>query len=47
LRIRDTLYLGELYASDAIVREIRGREDIEVLGEAELVFEGGEFRIWM
>ena len=30
-RIRDTLHLEEIYVSDALARELQGREDVEVL----------------
>ncbi|MBN1248066.1 MAG: DUF2088 domain-containing protein [Anaerolineae bacterium] len=33
LRIRNTLHLGELYASDPIVRELAAKENISVVGE--------------
>jgi hypothetical protein len=33
LRIRNTLHLSELYASDAILKDLEGREDIEMAGE--------------
>lgn len=34
MRIRDTLHLEELYVSDALLAELRERDDVEVLGEA-------------
>jgi len=33
VRIRDTLHLGEMLASDAVVDEVRGKPNIEVPGE--------------
>lgn len=38
LRIRNTLHLSELYASDAILKDLEGREDIEVVGEPTSMF---------
>jgi hypothetical protein len=43
VRILDTLHLGEVYVSRAVLDEIGGRPDIEVLGEPVEVFgKGGE-----
>jgi hypothetical protein len=45
MRIRDTLHLGEVYVSPAILNEIRGRGDIEILGEPVDIFDAaGELR---
>ena len=33
IRIQDTLHLSEMLVSDAVLAEIRGRENIEVLHE--------------
>jgi hypothetical protein len=38
LRIRDTLHLSELYVSKAILDDLSGRSDIEVMGEPVDVF---------
>jgi hypothetical protein len=32
MRIRDTLHLGEVYVSEAILQDLGGRSDIEILG---------------
>ena len=34
MRIRDTLHIEELYVSDALLAELRERDDVEVLGRA-------------
>ena len=39
MRIRDTLHLGELYASGVILDELRRRDDIEVVGQAVDLFD--------
>jgi hypothetical protein len=39
MRIRDTLHLGEVYVSPAILEEIKGRRDIDVIGEPVEVFD--------
>jgi hypothetical protein len=45
VRILDTLHLEELYASPAVVAELAGRGEVEVVGELEECFdEGGELR---
>jgi hypothetical protein len=43
VRIKDTLRLDEVYVSKAIVEDVNGRDDVEVLGEAFELFddEGG------
>jgi len=40
MRIRDTLHLDELYVSQAILDELRRREDITVIGEVGDLFDG-------
>jgi len=40
VRIRDTLHLGEVYVSEAILNELGGRDDIEVIGEPVDLFDG-------
>jgi hypothetical protein len=45
VRIRDTLHLEDLYLSPALVAEVAGRGDVEVVGPAVECFdEGGELR---
>jgi hypothetical protein len=39
MRVRDTLHLGEVYVSSAILDEIKDRDDIEVIGEPVDVFD--------
>jgi hypothetical protein len=39
LRIRDTLHLGELYVSSAVTGGLRGRDDIEMVGDPVEMFD--------
>ncbi|MGC9521927.1 MAG: DUF2088 domain-containing protein [Anaerolineae bacterium] len=38
VRVRDTLHLVDAYVSSAVLAELKGREDIEVVGEPQPVF---------
>jgi hypothetical protein len=47
IRIRDTLHLGEVMVSAAVARELRGRDDVELVGELVRAFEGdGALSAW-
>lgn len=41
IRVRDTLHLGEAYASDAVLRELAGASNIEVAGPRLPAFDEG------
>ncbi|WP_311173452.1 DUF362 domain-containing protein [Halobellus ordinarius] len=44
LRVRDTMRLGQLYASPALVEEARGRDDLAVIAETDPIeFDDGQF----
>ena len=42
LRIRNTLRLGEVWASDALLPELTGREGVEVTGERVSLLRGDD-----
>ncbi len=44
IRIQDTLHLSEMFVSAALMREIEGREDIEVIGEPVELFDSHSAR---
>jgi hypothetical protein len=44
LRVADTMHLGRLYASPALIEEARERDDLRVVAEPEPVeFDDGDF----
>jgi hypothetical protein len=44
LRVRDTMRLGRVYASPALVEEARNREDLAVVAEPDPIeFDNGQF----
>lgn len=44
LRVRDTMHLGQLYASPALVEEARERDDLNVVAEPDPIkFDNGQF----
>jgi len=44
LRVRDTMHLGQLYASPALVEEARERDDLNIVAEPDPIeFDNGQF----
>jgi hypothetical protein len=46
VRVRDTLHLSEAWVSPAVLSELAGRDDIEVLGPVLPAFDGVQLRVW-